>query len=260
MQDVEFTIERGKLFMLQTRSGKRTAKAALKVAVDMAGEGVDHARGGGRAHRAELARSAPPSDARPRCAAHARRARPPRIARRRDRRDRLHRRGSGAAQRADGHDVILVRNETSPEDIQRHGRRARRSDRARRHDQPRGGRRARHGKALRLRRRRAQDRREARHHVGRRKDPGAPATSSPSTAPAARSIDGRVPTLKAELTGDFAHADGLGRRDRGACGCAPTRRRRTMRASRASSARRASASAAPSTCSSTASASSPCAR
>src|SRR5262245_11252801 len=40
MQDVEFTIERGKLFMLQTRSGKRTAKAALKVAVDMAGEGV----------------------------------------------------------------------------------------------------------------------------------------------------------------------------------------------------------------------------
>ncbi|MCO6392134.1 pyruvate, phosphate dikinase [Aliihoeflea aestuarii] len=38
MQDLEFTIERGKLWMLQTRSGKRTAKAALKIAVDMAGE------------------------------------------------------------------------------------------------------------------------------------------------------------------------------------------------------------------------------
>ena len=40
MQDIEFTVERGKLFMLQTRSGKRTAKAALKIAVDMANEGL----------------------------------------------------------------------------------------------------------------------------------------------------------------------------------------------------------------------------
>jgi pyruvate,orthophosphate dikinase len=40
MQDIEFTVERGKLFMLQTRSGKRTAKAALRIAVDMAGEGL----------------------------------------------------------------------------------------------------------------------------------------------------------------------------------------------------------------------------
>ena len=38
MQDLEFTIERGKLWMLQTRSGKRTAKAALKIAVEMAAE------------------------------------------------------------------------------------------------------------------------------------------------------------------------------------------------------------------------------
>src|SRR4051812_31522934 len=36
MQDIEFTVERGKLFMLQTRSGKRTAKAALRIAVEMA--------------------------------------------------------------------------------------------------------------------------------------------------------------------------------------------------------------------------------
>src|SRR5512142_2648801 len=40
MQDVEFTIERGKLWMLQTRDGKRTAKSAIKIAVDMANEGL----------------------------------------------------------------------------------------------------------------------------------------------------------------------------------------------------------------------------
>ncbi|MDW6020939.1 pyruvate, phosphate dikinase [Mesorhizobium sp. BAC0120] len=40
MQDLEFTIERGKLWMLQTRSGKRTAKAAIRVAVEMAKEGL----------------------------------------------------------------------------------------------------------------------------------------------------------------------------------------------------------------------------
>ncbi|SHI45118.1 pyruvate, phosphate dikinase [Thermoclostridium caenicola] len=40
MQDMEFTIERGKLFMLQTRNGKRTAQAALKIAVDLVNEGM----------------------------------------------------------------------------------------------------------------------------------------------------------------------------------------------------------------------------
>ncbi|MEQ1543280.1 MAG: pyruvate, phosphate dikinase [Novosphingobium sp.] len=40
MQDIEFTVERGHLWMLQTRSGKRTAKAALKMAVDMTHEGL----------------------------------------------------------------------------------------------------------------------------------------------------------------------------------------------------------------------------
>ncbi|MDN2582168.1 pyruvate, phosphate dikinase [Aquibium sp. ELW1220] len=40
MQDLEFTIERGKLWMLQTRSGKRTARAALRIAVEMAAEGL----------------------------------------------------------------------------------------------------------------------------------------------------------------------------------------------------------------------------
>ncbi|MCH3964676.1 MAG: pyruvate, phosphate dikinase [Clostridium sp.] len=40
MQDMEFTIEQGKLYFLQTRNGKRTAQAALKVAVDMVNEGL----------------------------------------------------------------------------------------------------------------------------------------------------------------------------------------------------------------------------
>ena len=40
VQDVEFTVEQGKLFMLQTRNAKRTSKAALKIAVDMAREGL----------------------------------------------------------------------------------------------------------------------------------------------------------------------------------------------------------------------------
>src|SRR5262249_28110417 len=40
MQDLEFTVEQGKLWMLQTRVGKRTAKAALKIAVELAGEGL----------------------------------------------------------------------------------------------------------------------------------------------------------------------------------------------------------------------------
>ena len=40
MQDMEFTIEKGKLWMLQTRDGKRTAQAAVRIAVDMANEGL----------------------------------------------------------------------------------------------------------------------------------------------------------------------------------------------------------------------------
>jgi len=44
MQDVEFTIERGQLWMLQTRNGKRTAASAIKIAVDMANEGLINKR------------------------------------------------------------------------------------------------------------------------------------------------------------------------------------------------------------------------
>ncbi len=45
MQDVEFTVQEGKLWLLQTRSGKRTAEASIRIAVDMAAEGtIDRAR------------------------------------------------------------------------------------------------------------------------------------------------------------------------------------------------------------------------
>ena len=49
VQDIEFTIERGKLYMLQTRSAKRTAAAAMRIAIDMVEEKLDHAGGGSRA-------------------------------------------------------------------------------------------------------------------------------------------------------------------------------------------------------------------
>src|SRR5690606_35703142 len=40
MQDVEFTVERGRLYLLQTRNGKRTAAAAVRIAVEMVDEGL----------------------------------------------------------------------------------------------------------------------------------------------------------------------------------------------------------------------------
>ncbi len=55
MQDMEFTVERGKLWMLQTRSGKRTAKAALRMAVEMAHDGlITHAEAVARIDPASL--------------------------------------------------------------------------------------------------------------------------------------------------------------------------------------------------------------
>ena len=42
MQDMEFTVENKKLYMLQTRNGKRTAQAALKIACDLVDEGMSN--------------------------------------------------------------------------------------------------------------------------------------------------------------------------------------------------------------------------
>jgi pyruvate,orthophosphate dikinase len=116
LQDAEFTIERGKLWMLQTRAGKRTAKAALKIAVDMAGEGlITREEAVGRiepntldqllhptldpeAERTLIARGLPASPG----------AATGEIVFSAEEAERL---------RSDGHDTLLVRNETSPEDI-----------------------------------------------------------------------------------------------------------------------------------------------
>ena len=117
MQDIEFTIQDGKLWMLQTRSGKRTAKAALKIAVDLVAEGLIIAA------RGRACASTPPRSTSS-CT-------PPSIPTRR-----RHTLTTGLpaspgaasgeivfdadeaeAMKAQGREVILVRVETSPEDI-----------------------------------------------------------------------------------------------------------------------------------------------
>ncbi len=62
MQDMEFTIEGGKLYMLQTRNGKRTAPAALKIAVDLVKEGKLTEEEAILKVELQAARLAPPSD------------------------------------------------------------------------------------------------------------------------------------------------------------------------------------------------------
>ncbi len=116
MQDLEFTVERGKLWMLQTRNGKRTAKASLRIAVELANEGVlTRAEAVSRVEPASLDQLLHPTidpKAERRVLATGLPASP------------------GAAQgeivfssdeaesmKAAGHKVILVRVETSPEDI-----------------------------------------------------------------------------------------------------------------------------------------------
>ena len=93
MQDLEFTVERGKLWMLQTRSGKRTAKAALKIAVELAEDGViSREEAVRRIDPASLDQLLHPTiDPRGRARRH--RQRPSGVPGRRDRRDCLHVRG-----------------------------------------------------------------------------------------------------------------------------------------------------------------------
>ena len=116
MQDIEFTVEKGKLYMLQTRSAKRTAAAAIKAALDMVNEGlitreeallrVDPAQLNQLLHRQidqtaslkEIARGLPASPG----------AATGQVCFNADEAERL---GKG------GQKVILVRNETTPDDI-----------------------------------------------------------------------------------------------------------------------------------------------
>ena len=86
-----------------------------------------------------------------------------------------------------GEKVVLVRLETSPEDIDGHEGRPGHPHRPRRHDLPRGGRCPRHGHLLRLRLRRHRHGRGEQEVHPRRQDVTTKATSSPSTAPPARS-------------------------------------------------------------------------
>ncbi len=116
MQDVEFTVQEGKLWMLQTRTGKRTARAALKIAVDMVGENlIDSRTAIGRIDPAALDQLLHPTldpDAPREQIAVGLAASPGaatgEVALTADEAERL---------ASDGHDVILVRTETSPEDI-----------------------------------------------------------------------------------------------------------------------------------------------
>jgi pyruvate, orthophosphate dikinase len=103
MQDLEFTVEQGKLWMLQTRSGKRTAKAALRIAVELANEGLISKndavlRIDPRAHRRVIATGLPAS---PGAASG----------------EIVFSSDEAAQLKTDGKKVILVRVETSPEDI-----------------------------------------------------------------------------------------------------------------------------------------------
>ena len=116
MQDIEFTVEEGTLYLLQTRTGKRTATAALRIAVEMVDEGLISTEEAVARIDPGPARPAAAPDDRPERAGRGRGPGAERLAGRRLRRDRARRRHGGAA-RQGGDDVILVRWETTPDDI-----------------------------------------------------------------------------------------------------------------------------------------------
>jgi len=151
MQDIEFTVQQGKLYMLQTRNGKRTAPAALKIAVDLCSEGlIDQKTAVARVEPAsldQLLQSASRSQGEER--GHGPRSPGQSGCSQRQGRVLL-RRGRGSRRQGRAGDPGARRNE--PRRHPRHARRGRHPDHPWRHDQPRGGGGARHGPALRLRR------------------------------------------------------------------------------------------------------------
>ena len=66
MQDMEFTVENGKLYMLQTRNGKRTPAAAMKIACDLVDEGMMTEQEAAADARPQAAGRSAPSPVRPR--------------------------------------------------------------------------------------------------------------------------------------------------------------------------------------------------
>ena len=117
MCDIEFTIEQGRLFILQTRVGKRTAAAALRMAVEMAGGGPHRQARGGAARAARAARPAAAPAVRPDGEVRRARQGPERVAR--ARRSARCTSPPTTPRRATttGEHVILVRPETSPDDL-----------------------------------------------------------------------------------------------------------------------------------------------
>ncbi|WP_288089204.1 pyruvate, phosphate dikinase [Roseiflexus sp.] len=118
VQDVEFTIERGKLWMLQTRNGKRTGMAAVKIAVDMVNEGLIDKRTALRRVQPEMLNQFLFPIVNPAAAEHATRlarglAAGPGAAQGRIVLDP----DEAAARSEQGERVILVRTETAPEDF-----------------------------------------------------------------------------------------------------------------------------------------------
>ena len=258
MQDVEFTVQEGTLYMLQTRTGKRTAEAALKIAVDMVGEGlIDKRTAVGRVDPSALDQLLHPTldpDA-PKAAIAVGLAASPGAA---TGEVGLHRRrGREAGRRGPRGDPGAQRDQ--PRGHSRHACGQGHSDGARRHDQPcrRGG--ARHGPALRLRRRHAQDRCGQGHHDGRQRNHRSRRGHHPRRQHRP-GVQGQGADAPARTHGRFRNADGLGRfhpytESTHQCGHA-----RKMRRRRASSAPKASGCAAPNTCSSRPSGLLPCAR
>ena len=151
IQDIEFTVEEGRLWMLQSRSGKRSMQAALKIAVDMVGEGLitekEAVLGIDAAQIDQLLHPTLDPDA-PKLVIG---KRSPSLARRRIRQARVRRRRSGASQGARPHPHPRQGRDLAGGRA-RHARRRRHHHHARRHDEPRGGGGARHGTALRRRR------------------------------------------------------------------------------------------------------------
>ena len=204
MQDIEFTVERGKLWMLQTRSGKRTAKAALKMAVDMAGEGlIDEKTAILRVDPMALDQllhpTLDPASRRATCWPPACPLSPGaasgRIVLDADTAETLGRAGREGDPGA-GRD--------QPRGHPRHARGAGHPDRARRHDSARRGGGARHGAAAASRARAALsiDLKARTLRIGRARA-GRGRRASRSTARPAQVMAGEVATIEPELAGDF---------------------------------------------------------
>ena len=167
MQDIEFTVEEGRLFLLQTRTGKRTATAALRIAVEMAEEGlINRGEAVARTDIDQLEQLLhpmldPDRRGRGRC------ARAERVAGCRVRRDRARRRhGRGAWEGRRRRDPRALGDVARRHPRPHRG--ARRAHGARRAYVARGGRRARHGQAVRDGLRGSLDRREGGHGDARR--------------------------------------------------------------------------------------------